>query len=193
MEIIKLNSICLINKFEKHGFYKKDLLNIFKLEKNFTKNKDEYYSDNIHKLDYYNSSDFNRDWVKLIIKDLQFYFESCLKILNFEKVIINDIWFQQYRLNGTHGWHTHGFNYTGVYYVDFKKNYAKTELINPIDNKKIIINAEEGDIVIFPSFIIHRSALQKLNKTKTIISFNLSFIDISKEYLEKINDIALYY
>jgi len=193
MEIIKLNSICLINKFEKHDFYKKDLLNIFNLEKNFIKKKDEYYSDNIHKLDWNNSSDFNRDWVKLIIKDLQLYFESCLKILNFKKVIINDIWFQQYELNGTHGWHTHGFNYTGVYYVDFKKNYAKTELINPIDNKKIIINAEEGDIIIFPSFIIHRSALQKLNETKTIISFNLTFNDISKEYLEKINDIALYY
>jgi hypothetical protein len=189
MEIIKLNSICLINKFKKHNFYKKDLLNIFKLEKNFIDKKDEYYTDNIHKLDWYNSSNFNREWVKLIIKDLQCHFESCLKILNFQKVFINNIWFQQYGKNGTHGWHIHGDSYTGVYYVDFKKNYAKTELINPMDNKKIIINAKEGDIIIFPSFIIHRSALQKVDKTKTIISFNLSFDNICKEYLNKISKI----
>ena len=108
--------------------------------------------------------------------------------LNFEKVIIDNIWFQQYKQNGTHGWHTHGSNYTGVYYVDFEKTYAKTELINPIDDKKITIDAEEGDIIIFPSFIIHRSALQKINKTKTIISFNLTFEGISKKYLHKINE-----
>ncbi len=188
MKIIKLDSICLINKFEKHNIYKKDLLNIFSLEKNFIEKKDEYYTDSIHKLDWYNSSDFNRDWVKLIIKDLQKYFEDCSKILNFEKVIIDGIWFQQYGQNGTHGWHTHGCNYTGVYYVDFEKNYAKTELINPIDDKKITIDAEEGDIIIFPSFIIHRSALQKIQKTKTIISFNLTFEGVAKKYLNKINE-----
>ena len=118
---------------------------------------------------------------------MQNYFENCLNVLNFQKVVINNLWFQQYEQNGTHGWHIHGSNYTGVYYVEFEKNYAKTELINPIDDEKIIIDAEEGDIVIFPSFIIHRSALQKVNKTKTIISFNLSFDNISKQYLEKIN------
>jgi hypothetical protein len=189
MKIIKLNSICLINKFEKHNFYKKELLNIFSLEKNFIEKKDEYYTDSIHKLDWHDSSNFNRDWVRLIIKDLQDYFENCLNVLNFEKVVVDNIWFQQYGLNGTHGWHTHGSNYTGVYYVDFEKNYAKTELINPIDSNKITIDAEEGDIIIFPSFIIHRSALQKIQKTKTIISFNLTFEGVAKKYLNKINDI----
>jgi hypothetical protein len=188
MKIIKLDSICLINKFEKHSIFKQDLLNFFKLEKNFIEKKDQYYTDNIHRLDWYKSSNFKRDWVQLIIKDLQNYFENCLKTLNFGKVVIDNLWFQQYEQNGTHGWHIHGSNYTGVYYVDFEKNYAKTELINPIDDKKITIDAEEGDIIIFPSFIIHRSPSQKINKTKTIISFNLSFYDISNEYLKKINE-----
>ena len=189
MKIIKLDSICLIDKFKNHNIYKQDLLNFFKLEKNSIKKKDGYYTDNIHKLDWYKSSNFNRDWVQVILKDLENYFESCLNILNFGKVVIDNLWFQQYDQNGTHGWHMHGSNYTGVYYVDFEKNYAKTELINPLDNKKIIIDAEEGDIVLFPSFIIHRSAIQTINKTKTIISFNLSFNDISKEYLKKINEL----
>jgi hypothetical protein len=188
MQIIKLDSICLIDKFKKHSIFKQDLLNFFKLEKNFIERKDHYYTDNIHKLDWYNSSDFKRDWVQLIIKDLQNYFENCLNVLNFEKVVIDKLWFQQYEQNGTHGWHVHGSNYTGVYYVDFEKNYAKTELINPLDRKKIIIDAEEGDIVLFPSFIIHRSAVQEINKTKTIISFNLSFDGVLKEYLKKINE-----
>jgi hypothetical protein len=127
MKIIKLNSICLINKFDKHSVYKKDLLNFFKLENNSIDKKDDYFTDTIHKLDWHDSYNFNRSWVKLIIKDLENYFENCLSVFNYEKVSIDNIWFQQYNQNGTHGWHTHGGNYTGVYYVEFDKECANTE------------------------------------------------------------------
>ena len=77
--------------------------------------------------------------------------------------------------------------YTGVYYVEFEKDFPKTELINQFDqNKKIIVDVKEGDIVIFPSFIIHRSPVMKIKKRKTIISFNLEFEPtISKKILKK--------
>ena len=88
--------------------------------------------------------------------------------------MIKKLWFQQYVQNDYHGWHIHGDNYTGVYYLDFPKGSSKTELIDQKDiNKKITVNAKEGDIIIFPSFIIHRSPKIKENIKKTIISFNI--------------------
>ena len=98
------------------------------------------------------------------------------------------MWFQQYNKNGKHGWHTHAENYTGVYYVKFSKDSAKTELINPFSqNKKIIINAKEGDIVMFPSYVIHRAPEQLNNSEKIIISFNINFLKILPELFVKIN------
>ena len=49
--------------------------------------------------------------------------------MGFEKCIINDLWFQQYNKQGTHGWHVHGHNYTGVYYVNFNKDMQRLELL----------------------------------------------------------------
>ena len=46
-------------------------------------------------------------------------------------------------------------NYTGVYYLQFPKGATKTQLVN--EQKIFEVDAKEGDIVIFPSFIIHRS------------------------------------
>ena len=79
-------------------------------------------------------------------------------------------------------------NYTGVYYVQFSNKCAKTQLIDPFSqNKKIEIEAKEGDIVIFPSYVIHRATEQKENLEKIIISFNINFTKILPNLFKKIN------
>jgi uncharacterized RmlC-like cupin family protein len=58
----------------------------------------------------------------------------------------------------------------------------QTEIINPYNQKEIIkVDVKEGDILTFPSFVIHRAPVNKSNKTKTIISFN-SDADIEGGY-----------
>ena len=188
MKKFKIETAYLIDSFKEHKKYKNKLLNLFKKE-NFNINKiDNYYTDNISKLDWNKCEDFKREWIQLIKEDILKFFKKQTNELGYQEVKLHQIWFQQYKKNGTHGWHIHGHNYTGVYYVDFGKEDAKTELINQFDQNKILtIEAKEGDIVIFPSFIIHRSPIQKINKTKTIISFNLEFSKIEKKLLEKLN------
>ena len=67
---------------------------------------------------------------------------------------------------------------------------AKTELIDPFkQNKKIIIDADEGDIVIFPSYVIHRASEQKSDETKIVISFNLEFLDVVPVLFNKMNNL----
>jgi len=147
--------------------------------------------DNITKVDFHESIDFNRDWVVLIKDKLQEHFKECSNYLGYTNVLIRNMWFQQYKKESTHHWHIHGANYTGVYYVDFKKNYAKTQIIESNKKDNIYeINVNEGDIIIFPSYIIHRSPPQKSNDIKTIISFNLDFEMISLKKLTNINSIT---
>jgi predicted 2-oxoglutarate/Fe(II)-dependent dioxygenase YbiX len=100
------------------------------------------------------------------------------------------MWYQQYIQNDTHTWHIHGENYTGVYYLELPKDSPKTELIDQLDlNKKISIEAIEGDVIIFPSFIIHRSPKITNNLKKTIISFNLNFTKVKESIFSKLNDL----
>jgi len=51
----------------------------------------------------------------------------------------------------------------------------KTEIL--IDNEIIQLDVSEGDIVSFPAYIFHRSPPNK-GRTKTIISFNTSFLGL---------------
>ena len=192
MKKFKLNTPCLIDSFKEHKKLKNTLISLIKETKaDFLEQKDDYYGDLIHRLDWSQSTDNNREWVKHIIPSLQKHFEKYAKKLGYEKVDVTNIWFQQYNKNGKHGWHTHAQNYTGVYYVKFSNKDAKTELIDPFSqDKKIIINAKEGDIVIFPSYVIHRATEQKEDSEKIIVSFNINFTRIMPNLFSKIDNMV---
>ena len=189
MSTVKLNTPCLLDSFKDHEKLKNTLVSLIKETKaDYLNEQQDYYSDLIHRLDWSQSTDKNRKWVKHILPSLQDHFENYAKKLGYEKVDVTNIWFQQYNQNGKHGWHTHAENYTGVYYVQFSNKCAKTELIDPFSqNKKIEIEAKEGDIVIFPSYVIHRATEQKENVEKIIISFNINFTKILPSLFNKIN------
>ena len=136
---------------------------------------DELLNDNIHKLDWDKSTDFNREWVTLLQPYLKDTLENMVLKIGLTEVIFENIWYQQYEYGGTHGWHTHGNNFTGVYYLSFdKEKHPKTEILNPSNPKdKISVEAEEGQIIAFPSYFIHRGAKNLQNTNKTIVSFNI--------------------
>ena len=190
MKKFKLNTPCLLDSFKDHKKLKDTLVSLIKETKaDYLNEQQDYYSDLIHRLDWSQSKDKNREWVKHILPSLQNHFENYAKKLGYEKVDVTNIWFQQYNKNGKHGWHTHAQNYTGVYYIKFSNKDAKTELIDPFSqNKKIIINAKEGDIVIFPSYVIHRATEQKQDSKKIIVSFNINFTKILPSLFDKIDN-----
>jgi len=86
------------------------------------------------------------------------------------------LWFQQYLQNGTHGWHIHADNYTGVYYLELPVGTPTTEYCNPNNMNEVNkFNVKEGDILLFPSFVVHKAIKNLSDKRKTIISFNINF------------------
>jgi hypothetical protein len=91
--------------------------------------------------------------------------ELDLKILN--------LWCQQYELGSQHPWHTHGnSDYSAVFFIDIPNNNT-TEFLDG-DNKIVKANAKEGDLIIFPSQMIHRSKINNFKESKTIVSFNMT-------------------
>ena len=51
----------------------------------------------------------------------------------------------------------------------------KTEYRDPFTDDVHELDVEEGDVVAFPSFLIHRAPPNMIDIPKTIISFNFNF------------------
>jgi len=138
-----------------------------------TSGQSDIYSvcDRVSKLDWSKSEDLTRPWVKILYPNFDITIKNFIKDLGYEFYTLGDIWYQQYLEGDTHGWHTHGRTYTGVYYLEFPDKSSRTELYSPFNFKKHTIKAKEGDLVIFPSHWIHRGPCNP-SKRKTIVSFN---------------------
>mgnify|MGYP001189234246 FL=1 len=147
------------------------------------KQKDEYFGDDITRSDWGNANDYERPWVQKMLNPFMTEMLSMCNLAGYKDFELFEIWFQQYEKNSKHGWHIHGRNYTGVYYLQFDGT-AKTQVWN---NEIMNLNCEEGDIVMFPSFMIHRAPPVQNDKTKTIISFNIEFKDIDGKKLAEID------
>jgi hypothetical protein len=85
---------------------------------------------------------------------------------------VDNYWFQQYKQFDFHSWHIHeGSLFSCVYYVDLNTSSPKTSF--NILGKEINIDVNEGQILVFPSYLLHCSKPNEINKIKTIISFNI--------------------
>lgn len=189
MTKIPLTVFSLLDEFKPHKDIQKELIEkINRTENEKIYQKDEYYGDSITRLDWSKNQNFNREWVEFLKPHLQTHFDACAKELNYQKSLIHSVWFQQYEQNDYHGWHIHEHHYTGVYYLEFPKDAPKTELVDHLNNKTVI-DAKEGDIVIFPAIAIHRAPKVEKTIRKTIISFNIEFFDIQPEYMKVIDNL----
>tara|TARA_A100001015_G_C14619694_1_gene567463 strand:+ start:91 stop:645 length:555 start_codon:yes stop_codon:yes gene_type:complete len=169
--------------FEKHKDINEALLYLINkspAEENINNN---FNRTQIDRVDFNLSDNFERPWVKFLIEDLQDHFSKAIDEMGYRSYVIRKLWFQQYYKSGTHGWHIHHNNYTGVYFLEFKNSPA-TELIEQYEQKnKFKLDVKEGDIILFPSFIVHKAPENKGDR-KTIISFNIDFNYPNREVIE---------
>ena len=144
----------------------------------------------ISRLDWNNGSDYkNRPWVNFVADLMITKFNSMLeKNLGLTGARFKHLWFQQYIQNDSHQWHIHESNFTGVYYVELNdEENNKTELIS--GDTKLTPEVKEGDICIFPSFVIHRCPLIQSTKRKTIISYNFDASNLTEHQFNSANSL----
>ena len=153
-----------------HNFIKDVLLLLLEKTKSYSSK-----IDNISSLDWEDASNFDREWVSTFLPFWNQQVETVIKDIECNSYSLQDIWFQQYTHGGGHGWHTHGGNFTGVYYLEFDKKSPSTEIIDPFSKRKFCVKVKEGDMIIFPSHIKHRAPVNN-GKRKTIISWNFEIL-----------------
>lgn len=154
-----------IYKVADHDYYKPLLLE--SLEQMITKNNIQpnekgYYYD-------FNLPNAPRTYKKLMDNILYPYAadlgeEYGLKFAGFN----HSYWFQQYMQGSDFGWHQHDGHWAVVYYLELPEISEGTEFLN------YDILVEEGDIIFFPTFLVHRSPSITSNQRKTIIATNIS-------------------
>ncbi|AOV60356.1 2OG-Fe(II) oxygenase superfamily domain containing protein [Synechococcus phage S-CAM9] len=84
-------------------------------------------------------------------------------------------WYARYIQNGEHSWHVHPRSHlSAVYYVRLEEPGDATEFYDPSGLTSFQPNVEEGDIIVFPSYLPHRSKFIESNREKIIISMNFN-------------------
>ena len=179
----------LFDTLEQYQEIKQDILNeIENLEPHSLISMDGKCSDRISKLDWHNCVDkHNRPWLNILKPHLFKKMNEIARECGYGDCLITEIWFQQYLKGDTHGWHTNGSNFTGVYYLELhQENGPVTEFIEPFgqDNSFTPENVKEGNIFVFPSFTLHRAPVIKSSKRKTIIAFNMNFRNPGQQFLK---------
>lgn len=191
MKLIHLDCHYLIHKIDRHSEIKDELLSLI----NNAQNKrvtDECSETDIARADWFKASDFTkRDWVQFIKPHLIPTIMEMIHKLGFDGFKMWEIWFQQYFNKNGHGWHTHSANWTNVYYLELPDNAPKTQLVNPFTKDIINIDIKEGDVLMFPSFVLHRAPPIDNDDVsgcrKTIISYNLDTLYSNEIYGQSIN------
>jgi hypothetical protein len=163
----------IILPFEDHSSVKDELLSL--LEKTDYKSPKHAESEtDITKADWFRSQDMEREWVKFAAPKLSPYITKMYDELGFDLLKITEIWFQQYQQGSEHGWHTHSGNWTNVYYLEFPEGSPKTLLTDPFDRKtKVEVDVKEGDLLLFPAFVMHKAPINNSKNRKTILSYNI--------------------
>ena len=174
MKKYKLECAYSISKFKQHSQLKEQLLKLIG-EADYTSPNEPQAEVNITRTDWHNSSNFARPWIEYIKQPLLAHMTDVYKNLGYDGYSIHEMWFQQYVTNSQHGWHTHSANFTNVYYLELPKDAPKTKIVNAFNQTEIIeLDVEEGDILVFPSFVVHKAPINLSSSRKTIISYNVN-------------------
>tara|TARA_B100001094_G_scaffold199624_1_gene193697 strand:- start:40 stop:582 length:543 start_codon:yes stop_codon:yes gene_type:complete len=124
---------------------------------------------------------FNSEGAELLRQDI------CQKygVTNF---YTSGCWFQQYHNNDSHGWHLHGKNTVSMsYLLELDDSKHSTEFVDIEKKKTFQLNVSEGDVIIFPSHIIHRSPIITSDGRKTTIAINLDLGEPNIPWIDSIS------
>jgi len=94
------------------------------------------------------------------------------------KILLQRAWSVTYDKGHYHVPHNHSSQgYTGIIYLQIKKDSPKTTYIQPWNNEKdqsvlFAPDVEQGDIMIVPQFLMHYTEPNTTNFKKRIISFD---------------------
>jgi len=163
--IYEIKTCYAVKKFNKHELLKDLALNSIA--------NDPTYGpyENITKTDWLVDSKYNRVYMSYL-SDILLELKVAYLEMGYSNFNVVNYWFQQYENNSFHDWHIHNdCNFSNVYYLELPNSCVATE-IKDSSNVVFTPNVKEGDILMLPAHIAHRSPVNKTGNRKTVIVFN---------------------
>ena len=128
----------------------------------------------------------SRPWVDFITPKIWNVINTMPTEIGWGVPSIRAMWFQQYLQSDHHQWHPHcGCNWAGIYYLEAPDQSCITEFLEPFTQNQFKFNAQEGDIVMFPAQLLHRSPEFFSAGRKTVIAFNFDQMAVDVDELQK--------
>jgi hypothetical protein len=129
---------------------------------------------------FYNNPEYKEFVVTCLREDLN-NFAKDIEVPR-DSLVVKDMWHETSEKNDCHIIHNHGaIGYSACWYVDFDfDEHLGTTFYSPFNNflSGSVIPyrplVAEGDVVFFPSSIMHEAQPNKSNKPRTVVSFNIS-------------------
>ena len=149
-------------------------------------NPAEIGSDNLY-TDYYENSKLHKlpNYSNLVVEIIRPYLKQFANITYcpHKELHITSMWYHRYYNNSEFQVHDHGsIGWSSIIYLEFDPNvhegtlfYSTSGVHNPWHGS-LQLNCpkiNEGDMIIFPSNILHKSLKNTSNKRRTTISFNM--------------------
>lgn len=149
----------------------------------------------------YTSSDDNdivTDYHEQLRKGIRIYSQDLAEIFGDELDTVCDIldrgvakitdsWFESSSKNVYHGTHNHGGDgYSAVCFLEYDdQEHTPTKFLSTslsaLDNEPMVYspsNVMEGDIIFFPSNILHYTEPNKSDKNRLVVSWNIKFYKV---------------
>jgi hypothetical protein len=129
-------------------------------------------SQKISKTDFFKEPEpeIKRSYYDIIKSPIENHLKEVCDKLQMQLRQASYFWFQQYEYGDFHNYHTHDTGYSCVYYVQLESESPKTTFIYM--GNEFEFNVNEGDILTFPSYLMHRSKPNFSKFTKTIVACN---------------------
>lgn len=134
-------------------------------------NLSENPSRNISSTDYFYTGFGGRPPYNYLIEDNIFPIlkDKFLPIYNCKGIQYQGCWFQQYEKGSDFSYHNHpSSHFAGIYYLELPDELG-TQFID-LHTPDI----QEGQMIIFPSFLVHKSPINTINERKTVVAFNFN-------------------
>lgn len=140
------------------------------------------YHKNLANEDPYGKPTYLADFIDIIKPELM----ELAKILRCD-ITIKSLWAQRYWKHNHMRPHTHGItDFSAVLYHDFHKGHEATEFWAPYKNPLTgddythIPIVKEGDLIVFPSTLVHYAVPNESDYQRTIFSFNFKGTNIER-------------
>lgn len=138
----------------------------------------EYSEDTIEYTDY-SRKDMELPYIPPLIQFFTPHIQQFAKVSQYKFSKIDWIWCQKYLNSDHHMPHNHGsIGYSCVFYANLTEEQESTVFVSPFINvngnyDSGSVPVSEGDLIFFPSNLLHFASPNKTNEERIIFSFNL--------------------